>query len=109
MTVMLGGARDPAAVEATDRALIDAAASALSSLAGVRAAPRFALAIRHDRAIPQYVLGHADRLAAIAARLRELPGLYLAGNSYRGIAINSCIAEASSVATRVGKGDTPLF
>jgi oxygen-dependent protoporphyrinogen oxidase len=98
---MLGGARDPSAVEATDQVLTDSAASVLSALAGVRAAPRFALAIRHERAIPQYVLGHADRLAAIDARLRELPGLFLAGNSYRGIAINSCLAEAPSVAGAV--------
>jgi oxygen-dependent protoporphyrinogen oxidase len=101
VTVMLGGARDPSAVEATDQALIDRAASALETFAGVRAAPRFAFAIRHPRAIPQYVLGHADRLAAIMERLREIPGLFLAGNSYRGIAINSCIAEAAPVAESV--------
>jgi oxygen-dependent protoporphyrinogen oxidase len=100
-TVMLGGARDPSAVEATDQELINHAASALAKFAGIRAAPRFAFAIRHPRAIPQYVLGHAERLAAIAKRLRELPGLFLAGNSYRGIAINSCLAEAPSIAESV--------
>ncbi len=113
-TVMMGGARDPAAVEATDHALIDTAVSALASLAGVRAAPRFALAIRHTRAIPQYVLGHAERLTAIDTRLREVPGLFLAGNSYRGIAINSCLAEAPSVAASVAasfqeRGHSPLI
>jgi oxygen-dependent protoporphyrinogen oxidase len=100
-TVMLGGARDPLVVDASDESLIDAATSALASLAGVRSSPRFALAIRHARAIPQYVLGHADRLAAIDARLSGIPGLILAGNSYRGIAINSCLAEAPMVAKRV--------
>jgi oxygen-dependent protoporphyrinogen oxidase len=102
-TVMLGGARDPSAVEASGQALIDRAVSALASFAGVRAAPRFALAIRHERAIPQYVLGHADRLVAISERLREIPGLFLAGNSYRGIAINSCLADAPSIAGSVAK------
>jgi oxygen-dependent protoporphyrinogen oxidase len=100
-TVMLGGARDPSAVAATDQALIDNAAAALSSLAGVRRSPRFAMVIRHARAIPQYVLGHADRLNAIDARLRGLPGLFLAGNSYRGIAINACLADAPPVAGAV--------
>jgi len=100
-TVMLGGARDPSAVDATDAVLIDTACSALSDLAGVRAAPRFAYAIRHRRAIPQYVLGHADRLRSIDARLADIPGLFLAGNSYRGIAINACLAEAPSVAEAV--------
>ena len=100
-TIMLGGARDPRAVDASDQALVDIAVPALRELAGVRGEPRFALAIRHARAIPQYVLGHADRLATIDARLREIPGLFLAGNSYRGIAINSCLAEAPSVAGNV--------
>jgi oxygen-dependent protoporphyrinogen oxidase len=100
-TVMLGGARDPRAVDASDQALVATAVPALRELAGVRAEPRFALAIRHPRAIPQYVLGHSDRLAAIGARLREIPGLFLAGNSYHGIAINACLAEAPSVAARV--------
>jgi oxygen-dependent protoporphyrinogen oxidase len=100
-TVMLGGARDPAAVEATDQKLIDDAAYALATLAGVRSAPRFTMVIRHARAIPQYVLGHSDRLEAIDARLRHVPGLFLAGNSYRGIAINSCLTEAPAVAGAV--------
>ena len=100
-TVMLGGARDPSAVASSDQALIDTARAALSSLAGVRGDPRFALVLRHEKAIPQYVLGHADRLATIDARLRDLPGLFLAGNSYRGIAINACLAEAPKVADSV--------
>jgi oxygen-dependent protoporphyrinogen oxidase len=100
-SVMLGGARDPKAIDATDQSLIDDAASALLTLAGVRKAPRFALVVRHARAIPQYVLGHADRLAAIDAGLRRIPGLFLAGNSYRGIAINACLADAPSIAGAV--------
>jgi oxygen-dependent protoporphyrinogen oxidase len=59
------------------------------------------MVIRHARAIPQYVLGHRDRLAAIDTRLRQIPGLFLAGNSYRGIAINACLAEAPTVAGNV--------
>jgi len=100
-TVMLGGARDPSAIDAEDETLIDTACSTLAKLAGVRGRPRYAHAIRHRRAIPQYVLGHADRLGAIDARLSGIPGLFVAGNSYRGIAINSCLAEAPIVAGSV--------
>ncbi len=100
-TVMMGGARDPRAVEATDQALVETATAALEAIAEVRRAPRFAMAIRHARAIPQYVIGHANRLAAIDARLRESPGLFLAGNCYRGIAINACLADAPRVAESV--------
>jgi oxygen-dependent protoporphyrinogen oxidase len=81
--------------------LVDNAAAALQAFAEVRRPPRFAMVIRHARAIPQYVLGHSNRMAAIDARLRELPGLFLAGNSYRGIAINACLADAARVAESV--------
>jgi oxygen-dependent protoporphyrinogen oxidase len=100
-TVMIGGARDPSAVGESDTVLFDKAESALRAFAGVRASPRFAYAIRHERAIPQYVIGHAARLAAIESRLRDHPRLFLAGNSYRGISINACLAEARPVAQRV--------
>lgn len=100
-TVMLGGARDPAAVDASDAELVRRAMSVLSSVAGIRGEPGFCSIIRHARAIPQYVLGHAARLTAIEARVREFPGLFLAGNSYRGIAINACIADAPKVAESV--------
>lgn len=100
-SMMLGGARDPSLVEATDHTLIDTACAALRAFAGVRGAPRFSFTIRHPRGIPQYVIGHGDRLKAIAARLRSHPGLFLAGNSYRGIAINACLAEAPRVAEEV--------
>ena len=100
-TVMLGGARDPGAVQASDETLFESASSALRRFAAVTAAPRFALAIRHERAIPQYVVGHAARLAAIDAELRRHPRLFLAGNSYRGVSINACIAEGPSIAARV--------
>ena len=100
-SMMLGGARDPNLVEAPDQTLIDTACAALRAFAGVQAAPRFSFTIRHTRGIPQYVVGHSERLKAIEARLREHPGLFLAGNSYRGIAINSCLAEAPRVAEEV--------
>jgi protoporphyrinogen/coproporphyrinogen III oxidase len=100
-TAMLGGARDPGAIDRSDAALIDEATGALAALAGVRKPPTFSLLIRHTRAIPQYVLGHAARLAAIEARRRTLPGLHLAGNSYRGVAINACLLDAPKVAAEL--------
>jgi oxygen-dependent protoporphyrinogen oxidase len=45
------------------------------------------------------VKGHSSRLQQIDARLTSHPGLLLAGNSYRGVSINSCIADAQSIAS----------
>ena len=68
---------------------------------GLVADPCFVRIIRHPRGIPQYDLGHVERLAALEARLGDFPGLWLAGNSYRGISINACVEEAPRIAESV--------
>jgi oxygen-dependent protoporphyrinogen oxidase len=68
---------------------------------GLRIAPEMVRVIRHPGGIPQYTIGHLDRLARIDAALARYPGLFVAGNSYKGVAINSCIAEAGGIAERV--------
>ena len=99
--VMIGGARDPSAVELDDAALLRIARSDLARTMGLRTGPEFVRIIRHRRGIPQYAAGHLARLERINARLVEHPGLYLAGNSYRGVSINSCVAEAGPLAGRI--------
>ena len=55
---------------------------------------------RWPRAMPQYTVGHLDRLALIEQRLDAQPGLFLAGNAYRGIGIPDCIASGEAAAER---------
>ena len=66
----------------------------LKALAGVTASPVFTEVIRWTRGIPQYNVGHLERVAAIDAALARLPGLHLAGNAYKGVGINDCIRNA---------------
>ena len=98
LRVMLGGALDPDAVSLSDAEMIRTVRDDLQRTMGLCAVPEFIRIIRHRRGIPQYVGGHLDRLARIDAALARLPGLHLAGNSYRGVSINNCIAEAPMVA-----------
>jgi oxygen-dependent protoporphyrinogen oxidase len=98
---MMGGAHDPQAITLDDDAVLAAVRPDLTTTMGLRAEPEFVRVFRHPVGIPQYTVGHLDRLAAIDARLAELPGLFLAGNSYRGVAINACIAEADGIAEKV--------
>ncbi|MCZ7662121.1 MAG: protoporphyrinogen oxidase [Thermoleophilia bacterium] len=59
----------------------------LRSILGVDAEPLWARAYRWNRAMPQYVVGHLDRVARIDALLTEVPGIVLAGGAYRGSGI----------------------
>lgn len=104
LRVMIGGARDREAVTLHDAALLDIVRNDLARTMGVRAAPEFVRIIRHTRGIPQYIKGHRARLHHIDALLQAHPGLYLAGNAYRGVSINACIAEADGIAEAVLRG-----
>lgn len=90
--VMVGGRRDPAAIDLDDDRLVDLALGDLERAWGLMPAPRAHLVIRHRAGIPQYEIGHAGLLEAIAAVCP--PTLRLAGSSYRGVALNACVREA---------------
>jgi oxygen-dependent protoporphyrinogen oxidase len=99
--VMIGGATDPHAVALADTELLDVVRTDLERTMGLRLAPELVHIVRHRRGIPQYTTGHASRLARIDAALAGMPGMFLAGNSYRGVSINACVEDAPRVAARV--------
>jgi oxygen-dependent protoporphyrinogen oxidase len=101
LRIMIGGATDREAVDLDEPQLIGIVREDLRRTMGIRAVPEFVQVFRHVRGIPQYTIGHASRLARIEARLRDHPGLFLAGNSYRGVSINACIEDAPATARRV--------
>jgi oxygen-dependent protoporphyrinogen oxidase len=68
---------------------------------GLRLMPEFVHIVRHWRGIPQYTIGHQARLDRIEIALSSRPGLFLAGNAYRGVSINACIEDAPRIARRV--------
>ena len=99
--VMIGGARDPRAVDLNDAAMLQIVRADLQRTMGLKVAPEFLRIIRHRRGIPQYNREHLARLQRIDTLLQAHPGLFLAGNSYRGVAMNACIADAQPIADRV--------
>ncbi len=58
---------------------------------GIQAQPLVSRVFVWENSMPQYNLGHPERLARIARRLERSPGLALAGNGYRGIGVPDCI------------------
>jgi oxygen-dependent protoporphyrinogen oxidase len=70
---------------------------------GVRGEPVFRRIVRWPRAIPQYAMGHLDRVARIETAAERHPGLFLTGNAYRGVAMGDCAEEGQRVAARVAE------
>jgi len=97
----LGAAGRDALVDEDDERLVDAARADLASTLGIDAAPTFTHVTRWRRAMPQYLPGHLDRLAAIETALAALPGIALAGAGYRGVGISDCVRQGAEAASRV--------
>ena len=106
----VGGARDGAALDRSDAELIDAVHRDFARLLDIAGRPSLARVYRWPGLNPQYEVGHLARLAAVDARLARLPGLHLAGASFRGVGIPDCIAAgraAGKAASRTGRTAPP--
>jgi oxygen-dependent protoporphyrinogen oxidase len=98
LRTLVGGARDPEVAEYDDEALLDLVRYDLGRTMGIEATPEMVRIYRHPRAIPQYTLGHLQRLRAVRQRLERLPGLLLHGNGYGGVALNDSLRLAGEIA-----------
>jgi oxygen-dependent protoporphyrinogen oxidase len=70
-------------------------------ITGLRADPLFARVYKWKSAMAQYGVGHLDRLDRIEHLRRQLPGLALAGNAYRGIGVPDCVRSGSDAAKQL--------
>jgi oxygen-dependent protoporphyrinogen oxidase len=103
LRAMCGGWNRPEIMDWPDDRLLAAVRAELAVALGVRVAPVFTHVVRWPRAIPQYHVGHLGRVAWIEGRLARHPGLFVGGNSYRGVAINDCVEQAGRLAEQVGR------
>ncbi|MCS7203863.1 MAG: protoporphyrinogen oxidase [Thermodesulfovibrio sp.] len=91
---MIGGRRMPEVAMLPDEKLIDTALSELKFILDIKGEPEFTRIFRWEKAIPQYELGHDEKLNRIEQILSKFPGVYLTGNAYRGVSVNDCIENS---------------
>jgi oxygen-dependent protoporphyrinogen oxidase len=101
LTTFVGGATDPAAAKLSSEELSGMVHREISPLLSIKNAPTFCTVTVWPRALPQYNLGHGERLASINKNLARFPGLFLTGNYLRGPAIGACVEQALAVAEEV--------
>ena len=98
LRVFIGGATHPEHLDLDDQAITDLVRHELADLIGASGEPLFARIGRHPRSMPQYILGHLDRVATIRRHLAKYSRLYLAGVAYDGVGIPDCIHAAEMTA-----------
>ena len=96
--VFVGGATQPELLEFDDDAIRDIALEELGALLRVAGSPLLVRVDRHERAMPQYTLGHLGRVASIRARLARLPRLGLAGNAFEGVGLPDVVRSGQEAA-----------
>lgn len=99
--VFIGGACQGELAELGDEALREIAVDELRSLLGTHGSPIFVDIARWPRSMPQYHVGHCDRVARIETAAARWPGLALAGNAYRGVGIPQCIHSGETAAEQI--------
>lgn len=105
---LVGGPRFPEMADAPDDVLLRTVRNELALVTGMRAEPEFVKIIRWPKAIPQYQLGHANRVEEIQAHASRWPGLFLGGCAFGGVALNDCVDQAGAMAIRVLALDQPM-
>lgn len=101
LRTMVGGAKFPEMRELDNDKLVNIVFDELKPIIGLMTDPDMVRVYRWDKAIPQYLLGHSEILNIIDKRLKNHPGLYLTGNSYRGIGINDCVENSYKLADEI--------
>ena len=97
----IGRIGEVAALQRDDADLAKLAAAELADATGVTKPPVASRVTRWGGALPQYNVGHLDRVARIRAAIGDQPGLAIAGAAFDGVGIPACVATARAAAERV--------
>ncbi len=99
----VGGPRNQHLLEQSDEEIIEIVRAQIVELLGMRpdVQPVMARVYRWKGGMPQYTLGHLDRVDRIEAFVSEIPGFALAGGAYRGVGIPNCIESGERAASKV--------
>lgn len=95
----VGGVGDEDVLEASDGELVDACVRHLAAVLDLPARPQASSVVRWMRAMPQYEVGHQERVQTIR---RTLPaGVFIVGSAYDGVGIPDCVRAAGETANDV--------
>jgi oxygen-dependent protoporphyrinogen oxidase len=98
----VGRPGDETIVDLSDDQIVRIVLDDLNKTMDITSSPEFAVVTRWKDSMPQYIVGHKERVETVKRSLAEnFPGVFLAGSSYEGIGIPDCIDQAEAVVGKV--------
>jgi oxygen-dependent protoporphyrinogen oxidase len=104
LRAFFGGPSAEALNSQSDEVIAAAALSQLRNILGPIPEPTFHTVRRWPRSLPQYEVGHLDRIAELEHLISQVPGLHLLGNAYRGVGLPDLIRDARATARAIAEG-----
>lgn len=99
----VGRLGEESTLQREDGELVEAARNDLREAIGLDAEVVDSAVTRWGGALPQYAVGHLDRVDRIERAVEAVPGLAVCGAAYRGVGIAACVASGTKAATRVSE------
>lgn len=98
----IGRVGDEAIVELSDREIEQNVLADLQQTLGVNGKPLTTIVTRWKDAMPQYTVGHKERIARVEQKLHSVfPDVHLVGSSFKGISIPECVAQGQQIASQL--------
>lgn len=101
MRAFFGGKSAEALATRSDKGIAVCALEELRAILGPIPDPSFHTVRRWPRSLPQYEVGHLERIAELERLVAQVPNLHLLGNSYRGVGIPDLIRDARATARAI--------
>jgi oxygen-dependent protoporphyrinogen oxidase len=101
LTSFAGGRRNPEIAAAADVEVASMVHAELAARLGINAAPLWQEVVRWPQAIPQYDIGHLDRMRRIDTAEAAVPGLYFCANYRGGVAVGDRVKMGEATAEQV--------
>jgi oxygen-dependent protoporphyrinogen oxidase len=87
--------------QASEEEIVSLVREDFERIMGISAKPLFHTFHRWPNSMPQYIVGHSQRVQNIYTNLKEYPGLFLVGNAYDGVGIPDCLRHAREIAQHI--------
>ncbi len=98
----VGRAGEETVVDLPDAEIEKIVLDDLKRTMNILATPEFTIVSRWQKAMPQYTVGHQERLTELKAKLQEsMPGIFIAGSSFEGVGLPDCIDQGKTAVEEV--------